>query len=201
MFFKLRWTQPQRLEKYSMASTVQTHTLRLAVFVLPELQRPIRLRDGCDEFVKNKMIDITLAVSKHGWGFHSSTVIDKALSENVSSSADLPVDKDAAWDWDWSIPKLPTRHGYDGGTLFREVKKYYPLGYIVNFLFASQACTLPRYRNKKKCAANIGFKKKKRSVIFICGFETGTAEFWPSHTSVWTNSGKRHVVHMSGFVI
>lgn len=81
-----------------MASTVQTHTLRLAVFVLQGLQRPIRLRDGCDEFVKNKMIDITLAVSKHGWGFHSSTVIDKALSENVSSSADLPVDKDAAWD-------------------------------------------------------------------------------------------------------
>lgn len=81
-----------------MASSVQTHSPRLAVFILQETQRPIRLRDVCDEFVKNKMIDITLAVSKHGWGFHSSTVIDKALSENVSSSADLPVDKDAAWD-------------------------------------------------------------------------------------------------------
>lgn len=124
MFFKLRWTLPQRLEKYSMASSVQTHSLRLAAFVLQEPQRPIRLSDGCDEFVKNKMIDITLAVSKHGWGFHSSTVIDKALSENVSSSADLPVDKDAAWDWDWSIPKLPTRHGSDSSTLFCEVKKY-----------------------------------------------------------------------------
>lgn len=81
-----------------MASSVQTPSLRLAVFVLQQPQRPIRLRDGCDEFVKNKMIDITLAASKHGWGFHSSAVIDKALSENVSSSADLPVDKDAAWD-------------------------------------------------------------------------------------------------------
>lgn len=79
-----------------MASTVQTHTLRLAAFVLQELQSPIRLRDGCDEFVKNKMIDITLAASKHSWGFHSRTVIDKALSKNVSSSADLPVDKDEA---------------------------------------------------------------------------------------------------------
>lgn len=100
MFFKTSLnTSSQRLEKYSMASGVQTQTLRLAVFVLQEPQRPIRLRDGCDEFVKNKMIDIILAVSKHhGWGFHSSAVIDKALSEKVSSSADLPVDKDAAWD-------------------------------------------------------------------------------------------------------
>lgn len=115
------------LRSIQWQSTVQTHTVRLAVFVLQEPQRPIRLRDGCDEFVKkNKMIDTTLAVSKHGWGFHSSAVIDKALSENVSTSADLPVDKDAAWDWDWSIPKLPTRRGYDSSTLFCQVKKSTP---------------------------------------------------------------------------
>lgn len=56
----------------------------------------------------------------------------------MSSSADLPVDKDAAWDWDWSIPKLPARRGSDSGTLVCEVKKkkkYCSLGYIVNFLF------------------------------------------------------------------
>lgn len=45
---------------------------------------------------KNKMIDTTLAVSEYGWGFHSSGVIDKTLSENVSASADLPVDR--VWD-------------------------------------------------------------------------------------------------------
>lgn len=71
MFFKLRRARgrSKRLEKHSVASAVQTRTLRLAVFVLQGgLQRPIRLRDGCDEFVKNKLIDITLAASKHGWG-------------------------------------------------------------------------------------------------------------------------------------
>lgn len=83
-----------------MASAVQTLTLRLAVFVLQEPQRPIRLRDVCDEFVKNKMIDTTLAVSKHGWGFQSSSVIDKTLSDGVSTSGDLPVEKDTAWDRD-----------------------------------------------------------------------------------------------------
>ncbi|MEQ2177582.1 hypothetical protein GOODEAATRI_005015 [Goodea atripinnis] len=91
-------TQAQRLKKYSKKRTVQTCTLRLATFVLQEPQRTIRLRDGCDEFVKNKMIDTTLAASEHGWGFHSSGVIDKTLSENVSASADLPVDRDTVWD-------------------------------------------------------------------------------------------------------
>lgn len=67
---------------------------RLAAFVLQGLQRPIRLRDGCDEFVKNAMMDVTLATSEHGWGFHSRAVTDEALSQSMSSSAD----KDAAWD-------------------------------------------------------------------------------------------------------
>lgn len=58
-------------------ASAQRHAPRLAGFVLQDLQRPIRLRDGCDEFVKNKMIDITLVLS---WGFHSNSVIDKALS-------------------------------------------------------------------------------------------------------------------------
>lgn len=41
---------------------------RLAAFVLQGLQRPIRLRDGCDEFVRNAMMDATLATGEHGWG-------------------------------------------------------------------------------------------------------------------------------------
>lgn len=69
---------------------------RLAVFVLQRLQRPIRLRDGCEEFVKNGMMDVALAASDHGWGFHSRAVTDEALSENMSSSADVLADKDAA---------------------------------------------------------------------------------------------------------
>lgn len=71
---------------------------RLAGFVLQELQRPIRLRDGYDEFVKNGMMDVPLAASDHGWGFHSRAVTDEAPSENMSSSADVPVDEDAAGD-------------------------------------------------------------------------------------------------------
>lgn len=72
---------------------------RLAVSVLRGgLQRPIRLRDGCDEFVKNGMMDVVLAASNHGWGFHSRAVTDEALSENMSSPADAPADKDAAGD-------------------------------------------------------------------------------------------------------
>lgn len=56
------------------------------------------MRDGCDEFVKNAMTDVALAASEHGWGFHSRAVTDEALSENMSSPADVPADKDAAWD-------------------------------------------------------------------------------------------------------
>lgn len=71
---------------------------RLAAFVLQGLQRPIRLRDGCDEFVKNAVMDVTPATSEHGWGFHSRAVTDEALSQNMSSTADAPAAKDAAWD-------------------------------------------------------------------------------------------------------
>lgn len=86
---------------------------RLAVFVLQGLQRPIRLSDGCEEFVKNGMMDVALAASGHGWGFRSRAVTDEALSEHMSSSADVPADKDAAGDGGRSIPKLPVRYGSD----------------------------------------------------------------------------------------
>lgn len=51
-------------ERHSMASSVQTGTLRLAIFVLQEPQRPIRLRDPHEAFVKKHTIGITLAVER-----------------------------------------------------------------------------------------------------------------------------------------
>ncbi len=91
-------------------------------------------------------------------GFHSSTVIDKALSENVSSSADLPVDEDAAWDWDWSIPKLPRRHGSDSGTLFCEgKKKKVVFTWIYCQLFICITSLLHLKIQREKRAANFRF--------------------------------------------
>lgn len=43
-------------------------------------------------------MDVVLAANEHGWGFHSRAVTDEALSENMSSSADVPADKGAAGD-------------------------------------------------------------------------------------------------------
>ena len=69
------------------------------------------------------MMDVPLAASDHGWGFHSRAVTDEAPSENMSSSADVPVDEDAAGDGGWSIPKLQARYGSDSGILWSKRKK------------------------------------------------------------------------------
>lgn len=62
---------------------------------------------------------MVLAASDHGWGFHSRAVTDEALSENMSSPADAPADKDGmqlGMDAD-QFPKLPARYGSDSGIL------------------------------------------------------------------------------------
>lgn len=63
-------------------------------------------------------------------------------------------------------------------------------GYIVNFSFASQACSIPRYRSKIKYAANFRFQKfQKTTHCHIYGLKTLTVEFSPSKISVCTGRG------------
>lgn len=97
-------------------------------------------------------------------GFHSRAVTDEALSQNMSSSADAPADKDAAWDGGWSIPRMPARYGSDSGFLWSLKQKTNKqttstvgldlFRYIVNFVFGAQACSIPGHRSERKCAAD-----------------------------------------------
>lgn len=151
MFFKLGWTQAQKTWEVFNGKDLcsNAHTKISSLCLTGNLKDQLDWETECDEFVK-KSDDRYQFGSEQTWLGISvkQPVIDKALSGNVSSSADLPVDKDAAWDWDWSIPKLPARHGSDSGTWFCEAKKKKPtvlLGYIVIVLFASQVSTVPRY--------------------------------------------------------
>lgn len=98
LFFSLKTLAESQLKDFEKQEMFKQALPSLAAFVLQGLQRPIRLRDGCDEFVTNVMMDVTLAASEHGWGFHSRAVTDEALSHDMSSSTDKPADKDAAWE-------------------------------------------------------------------------------------------------------
>lgn len=51
----------------------------------------------------------------------------------------------------------------------KKKKNYCSLGYIVNFLYASQACTIPRHTSK---CSKFQIKTKKKPVIFICGLKS-----------------------------
>lgn len=79
-------------------------------------------------------------------------------------------------------------------------KKYYLFGYIVNFSFASQACSIPRYRSKIKYAANFRFQKFQKTthchILWIKNFNSRIFTF-QNFCLLWT----RHAVHVSGFAV